>query len=126
MHALVASVFQCAVNLEQSDNLAVKFRWAVRCMLLCLMHRRKDPEFLDPTCDLARKMLRFCGKLYLRIGPDDEFAQKIARELHLKREASRDSVKALVARDLRTFIGYLERRGTGSIIVEDDGLSAVS
>jgi len=120
MESIAQAAFDCAVNLEQHDNLSVKFRWAVRCMLLCLMHRQHDPEFLDPASDLARKMLRFCGKLYLRIGPVDEFARRIARNLHLGVDLMGPQTNPAVARDLQTFIEYLERRGSGSIIVEAD------
>jgi len=120
VESIAEAAFECAMNLEQHGNLAVKFRWAVRCMLLCLMHRQHDPEFLDPVSDLARKMLRFCGKLYLRIGPPDEFARRIAKDLRLGVDSLRRESKPTVARDLQTFIEYLERRGSGSIIVESE------
>jgi hypothetical protein len=120
MLAISTAAFGCAVNLAKHGSLAVKFRWAVRCMLLCLMRRQHDREFLDPSSDLARKMMRFCGKLYLRVGPTDDLAQRLAREFHVGISESDRDPKPPVARDLRTFIEYLERRGTGSIIVESD------
>lgn len=119
MKEIAESAFECAVNLEQHENLNVKFRWAIRCLLLCLMHRQHDSDFMDPTDELSRKMLRFCGKLYLRIGPKDDFAARIALEQGL-RNVGPEASKPAVARDLQTFMEYLERRGSGSIIVESE------
>jgi hypothetical protein len=120
MLVIATAAFECAVNLAKHGNFAVKFRWAVRCMLLCLMRRQHDREFLDPSTELAHKMSRFCGKLYLRVGPPDEMAQRVARDFHIGINEFERELRPPVARDLRTFIEYLERRGTGSIIVESD------
>jgi hypothetical protein len=119
MADIADQAFQCACRLKEHDNLNIMFRWSMRCLVLCLVHRQHDSEFLDPSSNLAKRMLHFCRELYLAVGPDDEFAEEIVEE-GVARPLQPSIPRPQVARDVKTFIEYLNRRGRGSIIVDDD------
>jgi hypothetical protein len=119
MQEVVEQAFKCACQLREQGNVNIMFRWAMRCMVLSLRHRQHDIEFLDPSSDAAKRMLHFCRKLYLAIGPEDEFAKSIV-EGGIARPPRTLEQRPQVARDIKTFIEYLNRRGTGSIIIEGD------
>jgi hypothetical protein len=113
-------VFKCAKTLRRNHNFNVMFRWSIRCMALSLSRRKFSPDFLDPKTESAVDMLKFSAEIYLGMVGMDEFISALMKECSLDSLAGFNGIQphAAVARDLKKFMEYLNRRGTGSIIVE--------
>jgi hypothetical protein len=114
-------VFKCAKTLRRNRNFNVMFRWSIRCMALILTRRKFSPDFLAPKTESAVDMLKFSAEIYLSMDGMDKFLHTLIEEYDLGSLTSFHVSKPQLAvtRDLKTFMQYLNRRGTGSIIVED-------
>ncbi len=114
-------VFKCANALRRDRNFKVMFRWSIRCMALSLSRRKFSSEFLDPKSEMAMEMLRFSAEIYTSMVGMDAFIGALIEECGLGSVSSFGVIQSqpAVARDLKQFMEYLNRRGTGSIIVED-------
>jgi len=113
-------VFKCAKILRRNRNCKVMFRWSIRCMSLILTRRKFSPEFLDPKSEAAVEMLKFSAEIYLSMVGMDKFIHALMEECSLGSLTGVHDIEPqpAVAGDLKMFMEYINRRGTGSIIVD--------
>lgn len=118
--AALVAVYQCANLLHRENNRKVMFQWAVRCLVLLLGRRRFDDDFVAPDSADARALIRFCGEVYFVVADADEVGRRLAERLGTRAHRVASAPNPKVAQHIRTFLEYIDRRGSGSIIVDED------
>jgi hypothetical protein len=113
----------CAKQLYKEGNVKIMFRWAIRCLALILRRRNFDSNFLSPESEEANVILKFCAQVYVDLCPDDLFKKQLASKYGVRRSRNQladlsDQMRNLTLGHLKVFIDYVNRQGTGSIIID--------